>query len=177
MSDRERAPARCCLQSLSAFERHGVELRQHANTICYQPGCLSTEHSSDGKDLATACPSPSPRRLLLVVPSCGARVSCTPHRPCLVPFLAPSQYGRTAFHNAARNGHVAAMEFLLALGADPKAEDGVRAPLEAYWLEKEGREGGRVQPCTRACHERCTGTHEPPAQALRSPRRTQSHET
>ena len=75
------------------------------------------------------------------------------HRSCPVPFLAPSQHGWTAFHYAAENGHVAAMEFLLAHGADPKAEDKVRAPLEAYWLEKEGREGGRVQRCTRACHE------------------------
>ena len=99
------------------------------------------------------------------------------HRPFLVPFLAPSQYCRTAFHYAAENGHVAAMEFLLAHGADPKANVMVRALLEAYWLEKEGIKEGRVQRCTRACHERCTGTHEPPAQALRSPRRTQSHET
>ena len=72
------------------------------------------------------------------------------HRPCLVPFLAPSQCGRTAFFYAAMNGHAAAMELLLAHGADPKAEDEVRAPLEAYWLEKEGREGLRVQCCTRA---------------------------
>ena len=99
------------------------------------------------------------------------------HRPCLVPFLAPSQDGETAFHLAAENGHVAAVEFFLAHGVDPNAENEVRALLEAYWLEKEGREGLRVQRCTRACHERCTGTHEPPAQALRSPRRTQSHET
>ena len=82
-----------------------------------------------------------------------------------------------AFHFAAEIGHVAAMEFLLAHGSDPNTEDLVRAPLEAYWLKKEGREEGRVQRCTRVCHERCTGTHEPPAQALRSPRRTQSHET
>ena len=32
------------------------------------------------------------------------------------------------------------MEFLLAHGADPKARNEVRAPLEAYWLEKEGKE-------------------------------------
>ena len=60
---------------------------------------------------------------------CGARVSCSPHRPCLVPFLAPSQYGKTAFHYAVENGHVAAMELLLAQGADPKAKDEVSAPL------------------------------------------------
>ena len=47
----------------------------------------------------------------------------------------------TAFHFAAENRHVAAMEFLLAHGADPKAKDEVRTPLEAFWLEKEGREG------------------------------------
>jgi len=72
---------------------------------------------------------------------------------------------------------MAAMELLLAHGADPQAEDMVRAPLEAYWLKKDGREEGRAQRCTRACHERCTGAHEPPAQALRSPRRTESHLT
>ena len=53
------------------------------------------------------------------------------HRLCLVPFLASSQDCETAFHFAAENGHVAAMEFLLAHGADPKAKDWVRAPLEA----------------------------------------------
>ena len=178
MSDRERAQVRCCLQSLSAFEHHGVELRQHAQT-CSLPGCLGTGQSSAGKDPAAACPSPSPRRLPLVVPSCAVLRACLvlTHRPCLVHFLAPSQDGRTAFHYAAYNGHVAAMEFLLAHGADPNAKGPVRAPLEAYWLKKKGREEGRVQRCTRACHERCTDTHEPPAQALRSPRRTQSHET
>jgi len=77
------------------------------------------------------------------VPSCAVLRACLvlTHRPCFFPFLAPSQYGRTAFHYAAYNGHVAAMEFLLAHGADPKAKDEVRAPLEAFWLEKEGREG------------------------------------
>ena len=158
------------MQSLSAFEHHGVELRQHAHTTCSVPGCLSTGQSSGGKDPAAACPSLSPRRLLLDVPSCAVFRACLvlTHRLCLVHFLAPSQIGRTAFHLAAENGHVAAMEFLLAHGADPNAKDKVRAPLEAYWLEKEGREGVWVQRCTRACHERCTGTHEPPAQALRS---------
>ena len=121
-----------------------------------------------------------PRAPLIAAPLsvlCFPCVSCSLHRLCRVLFLAPSQFVSTALHYAAKNGHVAAMEFLLAHGADPNAEDEVRAPLEAYWLEKEGREGGRVQRCTRACHERCTDTHEPPAQALRSPRRTQSHET
>jgi len=33
-----------------------------------------------------------------------------------------------ALHFAAKNGHVAAMELLLAHGADPMAEDRVRAP-------------------------------------------------
>ena len=77
------------------------------------------------------------------MPSCAVLRACLvlTHRPCLDPFLAPSQYGITAFHFAAENRHVAAMEFLLAHGADPKAKDGVRAPLEANWLEKEGREG------------------------------------
>ena len=64
-------------------------------------------------------------------PLCFARVSCSLHRPCRVPFLAPSQFGRTAFHYAAENGHVAAMEFLVAHGADPNAADEVRAPLGA----------------------------------------------
>ena len=131
------------------------------------------------KDPAGACPSPSPRRLLLVVSSCAVLRACLvlTASPVPCPFLAPSQDGKTALHFAAMNGHVAAMELLLAHGADPNAKDRVRAPLEAYWLEKEGREGGRVQRCTRACHDRCTDTHEPPAQALRSPRRTQPHET
>ena len=39
--------------------------------------------------------------------------------------------GRMAFHFAAEYGHVAAMELLLAHGADPNAKGGVRAPLEA----------------------------------------------
>jgi len=52
--------------------------------------------------------------------------SCSLHRPYRVPFLAPSQGGKTAFHFAAANGHVAAMEFLLAHGADPNAKDWVR---------------------------------------------------
>ena len=133
MSGRERAPARCCLQSFIAFEHHGVELRQHAHTTCSLRGCLSTGQSSGGKDPAAACPSLSPRRLLQDVPSCAvvrvSRVSCSPHRPCLVPFLAPSQHGETALHYAAMSGHVAAMELLLAHGADPMAKDMVRAPL------------------------------------------------
>ena len=62
---------------------------------------------------------------------CLARVSCSLHRPWLVPFLAPSQGGMTALHYAAMSGHVAAMELLLAHGADPNAKDRVRAPLEA----------------------------------------------
>ena len=81
-----------------------------------------------------------------MVPACAVLRACLvlTHRSCLVPFLAPSQDGWTAFHFAAMNGHVAAMEFLLAHGADPKAKDEVRAPLEAYWLEKEGRDRVRV---------------------------------
>jgi len=39
---------------------------------------------------------------------------------------------------------VAAMEFLLTHGAYPKAATEVRTPLETFWLEKEGREEGRV---------------------------------
>ena len=62
---------------------------------------------------------------------CGARVSCSLHRPCLVPFLAPSLTGKMAFHYAAKNGHVAAMDFLLAHGADLNARDRVRALLGA----------------------------------------------
>ena len=70
-----------------------------------------------------------------------ARVSCSLHRPWLVPFLAPWQDGMTAFHFAAKNGHLAAMELLLAHGADPKAKDVVRAPLKTKWLEgKKKRE-------------------------------------
>ena len=41
----------------------------------------------------------------------------------------------------------------------------------------ESREEERVQRCTGTCHERFIGTHQPPAQALCSPRRTQSHKT
>ena len=85
-----------------------------------------------GKGPAAARTAPSPRRLLLAEPPlCFARVSCSLHRPCRVPFLAPSQDGKTAFHLAAENGHVAAMELLLAHGADLNAKDRVRAPLEA----------------------------------------------
>ena len=59
------------------------------------------------------------------------------HRPCLVPFLAPSQYGMTAFHFAAESRHVAAMELLLVHGAVLNAS--VRSPLKALWLwEKKG---------------------------------------
>jgi len=74
---------------------------------------------------------------------CFARVSCSPHRPCCVPFLAPSQHGKTAFYLAAENGHVAAMEFFLAHGADPNAKDKVPvlAPLEAYGLRVKERGG------------------------------------
>ena len=64
-------------------------------------------------------------------PLCFARVSCSLHRPCRVPFLAPSQFGSTAFHYAAENGHVVVMELLAAMGADLNAKDKVRAPLEA----------------------------------------------
>jgi len=48
MSDRERASARCCLQSFTAFEHHGVEIRQHAHTACslLKASCLSTAQRS-----------------------------------------------------------------------------------------------------------------------------------
>ena len=164
------------MQSLSAFEHHGVELRQHNQTTCSLPGCWQ-RILWQRPCCCVTLPEPTevtPERALLC---CGARVSCSPHRPCLVPFLAPSQYGKTAFHLTAMSGHVAAMELLLAQGADPTAKDEVRAPLGSFMAGGERREGVRVQHYTRACHERCTGTHEPPAQALHSPRRTQSHET
>ena len=80
-------------------------------------------------------------------PPCALlRVSCSLHRPCRVPFLAPSQDGKTAFHLAAANGRVAAMEFLLAHGADLNAVDEVRAPLEVLWLEvrMEGVKGAAL---------------------------------
>ena len=80
----------------------------------------------------------TPGRALLC---CGARVSCSPHRPCLFPFLAPSQEDETAFHDAAKNGHVAAMEFLLAHGADLNTTGPVRAPLGS--LIAGGKERGR----------------------------------
>ena len=48
----------------------------------------------------------------------------------------------TAFHFAAENGHVAAMELLLAHGADPNAKDPVRAPLRSL-LAGEKRERWR----------------------------------
>jgi len=105
------------VQSLSAFEHHGVELRQHAHTTCSLPGCLSTGQSSGGKDPAAVRPSLSPRRLLLVVPSCGARVSCSPHRLCLVLFLAPSQFGETAFHLVAKSFECTTAVVLALLGA------------------------------------------------------------
>ena len=54
---------------------------------------------------------------------CFARVSCSLHRPCRVPFLAPSQRGWTVFHLAALKGHVAAMKLLAAMGADLNAAD------------------------------------------------------
>ena len=64
-------------------------------------------------------------------PLCFARVSCSLHRPCRVLFLAPSKNGKTALHVAAKKGRVAAMEFLLAKGADKNAKGKVRAPLGA----------------------------------------------
>ena len=73
-----------------------------------------------------------PRTSLIAAPLselCFARVSCSLHRLCRVLFLAPSQHGRTALHYAAKNGHVAAMEFLLANSADPNFRDVVRALL------------------------------------------------
>jgi len=80
LSDREKAQAWCCLQSLSEFEHHGVELRQHAHTTCSLPGCLSTGQSSAGKDPAAACPSPSPRGLLQNMPSCAVMRASRAHR-------------------------------------------------------------------------------------------------
>ena len=69
---------------------------------------------------------------------CCARVSRSLHCPCCVPFLAPSQEDKTAFHDAAMNGHVAAMEFLLAHGADLNAKDLVRAPLGSLIAKGKG---------------------------------------
>ena len=75
--DRERAPARCCLQSLSAFEHHGVELRQHAHTTCAQPGWLSTGQRSLQQRPCCCAHRPEPTE---VTPSralmcCALRVS------------------------------------------------------------------------------------------------------
>jgi len=44
------------------------------------------------------------------------------------------------------NGHVAAMEFLLAHGADPLAVSKVHAPIGALWLggKKRGRKGAAL---------------------------------
>ena len=82
-------------------------------------------------------------------------------RPCSERPL-PTQL---AFVYAAENGHVAAMKLLLAHGADPNAEGPVRAPLEAYWLEKEGREEGRVSaargPVMRGAQARMSRPHKP----------------
>ena len=60
---------------------------------------------------------------------CGARVSCSPHRPCLVPFLALSQDGNTALHFAAKYGDclTAVVLALLGAGADRTAKDRVSA--------------------------------------------------
>ena len=72
---------------------------------------------------------------------CGARVPCSLHRPCLVPFLALLQYDRTAFHYAAAKGHVAAMELLVASGLDGpylNARDKVRAPLGSLMTAGKG---------------------------------------
>ena len=78
-----------------------------------------------------------------------------------------------AFHLAAKYDHVAAMEFLVAHGAYLNFKNYVRALLGTFMTDEEIKEGVRVQRCSRAFLERCTGTHEPPAQALRSPRRIQ----
>jgi len=145
--DRERAPARCCLPCFIAVEHHSVSpAAAAASTVPPEPTSM------------LLCAPPRAQRgfsrtCFPVLCCAAARVPCSLHRPCRVPFLAPSQDGMTAFHFAAKNGHVAAMELLLAHGADPNAKDKVRAPLEALWLGKEGREGVRVQRCTRACHE------------------------
>jgi len=68
----------------------------------------------------------TPGRALLC---CGARVSFSPHRPCLVLFLAPSQRGTTAFHYAAELGQcsTAGVLALLAAGADRTAKNRVSA--------------------------------------------------
>ena len=59
---------------------------------------------------------------------CFARVSCSLHRPCRVPFLAPSQGGTTAFHLAAAIGcPTAGVLALLAAGADRTATNRVSA--------------------------------------------------
>ena len=135
-SDREKAPARCCLHNFIAFEHHGVELWQHAYASCSQPGWLSTGQKEFAAKslLLRALPFPEPTKDTrdCALLCCGARVSCLMHRPCRVPFLVPSQYGKTALLYAAENGHVAAMELLLACGADLNAMDGVRAPLGSF---------------------------------------------
>ena len=60
---------------------------------------------------------------------CAARVLCSLHRLCLVPFLALSQYDRTAFHFAATFGgcSTAVVLALLAAGADRTAKNKVSA--------------------------------------------------
>jgi len=58
-----------------------------------------------------------------------ARVSCSLHRPWLVPFLAPSQRCMTAFHYAVQNYVCppAGVLALLAAGADRTAKNRVSA--------------------------------------------------
>ena len=84
------------------------------------------------KGPAAARTAPSPRRLLQgrAPLCCAALFSHSLYRPCCV--LAPSQDGETVSHLAAENGHVTAMEFLLAHGAYLNAKDEVRAPLESF---------------------------------------------
>ena len=94
--DRERAPARCCLQSLSAFEHHGHELRQHAHTTCSQLGCLRQGKRSLQQRPCYCAHRPKPTDVTpgraSPVLCCAVRVSCLLHRPCHVPFLAPSAW-------------------------------------------------------------------------------------
>ena len=59
------------------------------------------------------------------------------------PFRAPAQVGKTALHNAAKNGLVAVMEALAAKGANLNAATKVRAPLRSLMpggKERRGKE-------------------------------------
>jgi len=169
-----KAKARCCLRSFIAFEHHGVRLRQHAHTTCSQPGCLSTGQSSGCKDPAAACPSPSHEgyshegysRTCPSVLCCACVVLTASPVPC--PHPCPLADWRDGLPLRCGKGSCGGD------GAPPRPRRcpeclGTLTTQSFMALGKEGREGVRVQRCTRACHERCAVTHEPSAQALRSP--------